>query len=307
MAGPNKGLLAAIAGVLVLGGVVGWRVLANGDSPVATSPAADASSAMSTPMTIEDMRKAAEAEPGDARLWQELGLALFNANRFDEASKAYGRATEADPESAVLWSSLGEARVMASDAEPLPAAALTAFNKAITLDQRDPRARYFLAVGKDLSGDHDGAIADWLALLADTPPGAPWETDVVRTIQQVGAINQIAVEERIVEASSGRNILPASALAPTDQPTRGPTREQMAAASKMSPAQQQNMAEGMVARLAERLESEPGDVEGWIMLMRSYRQLGRDGAARDARDKAIAANPEAKQQLREAAAMLGIG
>src|SRR3546814_15157019 len=85
---------------------------------------------------------------------------------------------------------------MASDSEPMPAAASEAFDKAIALDANDPRARYFLAVRKDIGGDHRGAIDDWFALLSDTPRGAPWEADLRRTIEQVGAIHKIEVEDR---------------------------------------------------------------------------------------------------------------
>ena len=66
------------------------------------------------------------------------------------------------------------------------------------------------------------------------------------------------------------------------------------------------MAEGMVARLATRLESNPRDPEGWIMLMRSYRTLGRDGEARAALGKALAANPGQREALESAAEALGI-
>src|SRR3546814_18677238 len=90
----------------------------------------------------------------------------------------------------------GEARVMASDSEPMPAAASEAFDKAIALDAKDPRARYFLAVRKDIGGDHQGAIADWFALLSDTTRGAPWEADLRRTIEQVGANNKIEAAGR---------------------------------------------------------------------------------------------------------------
>ena len=72
----------------------------------------------------------------------------------------------------------------------MPPAALEAFRKAAALDPKDPRARYFLAVEKDLAGDHEGALTAWLALLAETPPGAPWEADLERTIEQVGNVAQ---------------------------------------------------------------------------------------------------------------------
>jgi len=298
---PQKGTVAAIIALALLAGVVGWRVLDTRDGATEAPAAQDGA-----PLTIEALEAAANASPDDPQGWQRLGLALFGENRFAEAATAYERATVADPESPILWSALGEARVMASSTDPLPPAAITAFERALALDSGDARARYFMAVRRDLTGDHAGAIADWLALLADTPAGSPWEADLIRTIEQVGAINEIDVAPRIASASAARDILPAEALAGPAAQGRGPTAQEIAAASAISPTQQQEMAEGMVARLAARLQSEPDDVDGWIMLMRSYKQLGRDGDARNAQARAIAANPSAASQIGDAARMLNI-
>lgn len=298
----NKSLVIAIVAIAVLGSAIGWRMMGQGGG----EDALDAAAQGDLPL-FERLAAEAEADPSDPVKWQELGFALFSAGEFPRAADAYQKAVEAGPSSAVLWSALGEAQVMGSETDPLPASAVAAFEKALALDSKEPRARYFLAVKKDLGKDHEGAIADWLALLADTPPGAPWETSLVRTIQQVGAINQIEVESRIAEASSARNMLPPEAMAAAGAPPpRGPTPDQVAAAGALSPTQQQEMAEGMVARLATRLETQSDDVQGWIMLMRSYQNLGRTGEARRARDRAISANPAAKAQISEAAEALGI-
>src|SRR5690606_25933941 len=107
------------------------------------------------------LERRVEAEPHNAAAWQELGFAYFELGRFDDAATAYERATQAEPAGAVLWPSLGEARVMASERDPMPPAARQAFRKALALDREDPRARYFRAVEKDLAGDHQGAIANW--------------------------------------------------------------------------------------------------------------------------------------------------
>ena len=124
-------------------------------------------------------------------------------------------------------------------------------------------------------------------------------------IEQVGAINKIAVAERIAAALARRPAAEATA-APALAGIPGPTQEQIAAASAMRPAEQQAMAEEMVARLAARLEREPADVEGWVMLMRSYRILGRNDAARRALQSALAANPASSDELRSAAESLGV-
>ena len=135
------------------------------------------------------------------------------------------KAADASPRNAVLWSSLGEALVMASEDDPMPPRALAAFKKAASLDPKDARARYFLAVNRDIGGDHKGAIDDWLALLAETPPGAPWEADLKRTIEQVGKINNIDVAPRIAAALSKRPAPAHPAFdaipGPTQRATRG--------------------------------------------------------------------------------------
>ncbi len=108
--------------------------------------------------------------------------------------------------------------------------------------------------------------------------------------------------EQIAAAEEFRPDAPPPAMAAIP----GPTREQLAAASALRPAEQQDMAEGMVERLAARLEREPNDVDGWIMLMRSYRTLGRDGEARAALVRAVAANPGERDRLEAAAETLGV-
>lgn len=287
------GGLAALAALAIAAGAIGYRL-------VDTAPD-DGQGEVQPADPLAALERRAEAEPDNALAWQELGFAYFELGRFGEASTAYERATRVDPESAVLWSSLGEALVMASKRDPMPAEARQAFRKAIALDREEPRARYFMAVERDLAGDHEGAIADWLALLADTPAGAPWESDLQRTIEEVGKINGIEVRER-VEAARARRPAPLPQMAAIP----GPTQEQLAAASSLRPAEQQAMAESMVERLAARLEGDPADVEGWIMLVRSYQALGRTGDARGALGRAIAANPSDRETLESAAKTLGV-
>jgi cytochrome c-type biogenesis protein CcmH len=291
--------IAAIVAVAIAAGVIGYRIVA-ADRGGASPPAAAASASGS----IADLQQHAKAAPDDAGAWQQLGFAQFDAGNYAEAVNAYQHAAQISPGNAVLWSSLGEARVMASEHDPMPPAALDAFKRAVALDPKDPRARYFLAVEKDLKGDHQGAIADWLALLKDTPAGAPWDSDLQRTIEQVGKINKIEVAKQIAAATAKR---PAAAQPAGGMAIPGPTQDQLAAASSMPPSQQQAMAEGMVASLAAKMKANPSDVDGWIMLMRSYRQLGRDGDAKAALASGIAANPSHADELRSAAATLGLG
>lgn len=262
--------------------------------------------------TIEQLRAAAEASKDDAGPWSDLAFAYFQQGQFGEAATAYRRALAIAPDEAVLWSALGESLVLASERDPLPPEALQAFQKAVALDADDPRARYFLAAKKDIDKDHEGAIAAWLDLLADSPQGAPWEADLVRTIEQVGQMNAIDVAPRIAKAQAARKpalIAPGSGSVAGEAASstlRGPSAADVAAAGAMKPSEQRQMAEGMVAQLEERLQKEPKNLDGWVMLMRSRMTLGEPAKAKAALDAAVKANPGSAADLRAQAAALGI-
>ncbi|MET1110693.1 MAG: tetratricopeptide repeat protein [Allosphingosinicella sp.] len=233
-----------------------------------------------------------------AKDWRIVGWAYAQAGNAEEAASAYRKAAALEPGNAENWSSLGEAMQVAS-ATLVPEAA-DAFRKAIELDPSDPRARYFLAVQKDLGGDPRGAVEAWLAFLKDTPPGAPWEADLRRTIEQTAAKHRIDLAGRMPAAGT-------TGTATSGIP--GPTREQLAAASSLPPAEQAAMVEQMVARLENRLKANPKDEDGWIRLMRSRMALGDSSAAQAALRSGLAAfagNSDAAGRLKSAAAELGV-
>lgn len=300
----RTGLIAFLVATALVAGAIGYRAF----NPVISPEIVEANE--NAPLTIPELQARADADPLNSKAWQELAFAHFSAGGYGQAARAYRQAIEGDPDNAVLWSALGESRVMASERNPMPANAVTAFEKAINLDPTDPRARYFLGVRKDLAGDSRGAIKDWAALLKETPPGAVWEENLRRTIEQVGKINQIDTAPLLAKIDKERA---ASAPAVETVPTLtagnaipGPSQDQIAAARAISPSEQQSMAEGMVERLDTRLRSQPSDVNGWVMLMRSRMTLGQpDKAARALKD-AIAANPGQASRLRAEAAALGV-
>lgn len=239
-----------------------------------------------------------EAGSPAARDWRVVGWAYAEAGRPEEAAAAYRRAAQIEPDNAENWSSLGEVLQTASATVNPEAAA--AFEKALKLNPADPRARYFTAVLKDMHGDHERAVDDWIALLKDTPPGAPWEADLRRTIAQTAQRNGIDLAGRMPAPGSGA---PATAGIP------GPTPEQLAAAASIPPQQQDVMVQGMVERLADRLRANPKDADGWIRLMRSRMVLGETDAAGQALASALAAfrgDAATQSRLRSAAAELGV-
>jgi cytochrome c-type biogenesis protein CcmH len=238
----------------------------------------------------------ASAEDPRAADWRMVGWAYAEKGDGAASAAAYRKAAALEPGNAENWSSLGEALQSAST-KIVPEAA-SAFRKAIELDPSDPRARYFLAVQKDLGGDHTGAIADWAALLKDTPPGAPWQADLER------AIRQTAERYGIEMPAPGAAQAPAATAG-----IPGPTAGQLAAASSIPPGEQDAMARTMVDRLARRLQGNPRDADGWIRLMRSRAVLNDPAGASRALQSGLAAfadDAAAQGRLRSAAAQLGL-
>ncbi len=254
---------------------------------------------------ISGLEAKLKAQPNDADGWRMLGWAFFESGKYAEAATAYARATQLEPGKSEYWSSLGEARVLAGPGN-VTADAKAAFEKAFKLDPKDPRSRYFLAVEKDMSGNHKGAIDDWLALLAETPSGAPWEADVRRLIADVGAKEKIEVASRLAAI---RPAPPAAGASIATAAIPGPTPEQMRSASQLPKGQQDLMVQSMVDGLAAKLKANPANESGWIMLMRSRVQLGEVAKAKAALESAKSAfnnDPAATKRLIAAARELGV-
>ena len=100
-----------------------------------------------------------------------------------------------------------------------------------------------------------------------------------------------------------------AALDKPNEPSPGPSQEQIAAATQIPAEQRDAMVLGMVERLSERLRREGGDPEGWARLVRSYLVLGKpqnaQAAALDGR-RALGGDPEKLRRLNELLKDLGI-
>lgn len=242
---------------------------------------------------ISQLEERLKQDPESVEGWRLLALSYAGTGRYADAARAYERVTALDPEKAEHWSSLGEALALA-DQRRLSSQALAAFQRAIQIDPKDPRARFFLGMAKVEKGDPGGAAEDWMALLKDSPSDAPWAASVRQKIEEVAAANAIDVTDRLAA-------LPAAA---------GPTQAQVEAAAKLTPEQQDAMVRQMVESLAARLRANPKDPQGWLRLMRAQMVLGDASAATNAlRDAKAAYGDDASQQeaFTNAGRALGIG
>lgn len=250
---------------------------------------------------IAQLESQMQQHPDNAEGWRMLGWSYLQTGRNEKAAEAYGKAAALDPKNADYLSAQAEATVLVAQGTVTPIAQ-GLFRKALAVDPADPRARYYLALAKDQSGDREGAMNDWVALIRSAPADAPWLPDVRGMVERVAAERKIDLSGRLPPAAASAG--PAAAPAP-----RGPTPEQMAQAQSMSEGDRAQMIQGMVSGLAARLKQNPRDLAGWQQLMRARMVLGQTARAaadyKDARN-AFAGSPAEQQALRQAAEQLGV-
>jgi cytochrome c-type biogenesis protein CcmH len=200
--------------------------------------------------------------PNDGPGWEVLAPVYMRLSRFDDAVDARKKALKLNGESATREADLGEAEAAAANGV-VTAEAKAAFERSVSSDPHEPKARYFLGLAAEQDGKSEQAAAMWRALLADAPAGAQW----VEFVRQALA------------RTTGAQVAAA-----------GPSPNDIAAASDLSGDQRRDMVRGMVARLADRLHGNGADVDGWLRLVRAYVVL-------DERDKAKEAAADAKRAL----------
>jgi cytochrome c-type biogenesis protein CcmH len=230
---------------------------------------------------IEKLEEHLRKTPGDLKGWTMLARSLYSVSRFGEAASAYANALALAPDRADLMALQAESLSFANDGLITPKARQL-FAQAAASDPKNARALYYLALAKLQSGQRREALDDWRALAAGAAPDAPW----LATLRQ-----RIA---RIQAELDGDGTAPAPQAAPGPQATPGPTASDVKAAQSMSAKDRGAMIRSMVQRLADRLEKEPNDADGWRRLGRAYGVLGEQQKSRDALARAAALQPAAK-------------
>ncbi|TZG24739.1 tetratricopeptide repeat protein [Sphingomonas montanisoli] len=310
-------LLAALIAVVAVG-ITQYRKYKSANPEPTADSSAPAGPVADVASMIASLEKRLQSNPDDAEGWNMLGWSYYSTGRYADAATAYGRAIKIDPRNATYWSALGEVEVLAGPGGITPKA-VEAFGKALAIDPKDFRARYFMGVKKDQDGKHQEAIDDWIALVKEAPAGAPWEDAVRDLIAKASKEHNIDVAGRVppkriapmADVGGGMGGMPVTgsgAQVATDG-IPGPSAGDMQAAAGMTTGQQNEMIAGMVGKLEARLASNPRDSKGWIFLMRARMVLNEPDKARKALadGKAAFAGDKAEQaRIDEAAKALGV-
>ncbi len=286
--------LTAIAALLLVPIGAGALYLALGSPQLPGEPLQARLNATHNGRTIEGLVAQVEAHlarnPNDARGYEVLAPVYLQLGRYQDAVRARRKVLALSGETAGRQADLGEA-LMAAANGVVTAEAKAAFERALALDAKDYKARFFVGMAAEQDGDMAKAASTWNALLKDAPPGAPWAPMVRRALVQIGATP------------------PADAAAPPAANAPGPSAADVAAASKMTTQDRGAMIRGMVARLADRLRQNGDDIAGWQRLLRAYMVLNeRDkahAAAADAR-KALSRDPAKLRQIEDTIKSLGL-
>jgi cytochrome c-type biogenesis protein CcmH len=268
----------AIAAMVLLSIGTGSLYLALGSPSLPGQPLSARKDNHSIDTLVAQVEGHLAQNPDDGRGWEVIAPVYLRLGRFDDAVKARRKALALNGESSERLADLGEALTAAADGTVSPEAK-TDFDRAVALNGDNVKARYFVGLAAEQGGRPADAATIWRGMLARAPADASWAQFIKDEI------------ERVTGAPSG------------------PSLDDIAAASNLSPDQRFAMIRGMVERLAERLSHDGSDVEGWLRLVRSYMVLGEKDKARDAVAEArrvLTGEPEKLRRIDDLVKGLGL-
>jgi cytochrome c-type biogenesis protein CcmH len=219
--------------------------------------------------------------PTDAQGWLVLAPAYRGMGRYGDAAQAFARALALVPAEPGLLTDFGETLVMAEDGL-VTARARDAFTQALEFDPGNAKALFYSALADRQDGKHNDALATWRAMLEGAPADAPWRPAVERQM-----------------ASLERELSGAPQLSETD----------LASARDLESGDREAMIRGMVDGLAQRLEQDGNDLQGWLRLANARMVLGeRDAAvaALHSAEQQFSGDPESMGRIAEARSALGL-
>lgn len=259
---------------------------------------------------VEQLATRMKTDPGNIEGWSLLARSYRQVDRFQDALEAYRHVLSLNPEGGEAYANFGEMSVKVAGERVNPDAR-EAFTTALRRDRSEPRARFYLGLAAAQDGDARTAIAIWRELTAGAPPDAPWQEMVRKQMFQVAqsaAVMPMSVEPRhpLDDAPANDSASAPVAMAPQPADPNDINSPDVGAIKNQFSNENLAQIQAMVGSLAGRLENNPDDYNGWLMLGRSYTVLRNSDGAKKAFQKAIALKPNAVDpKLNYAAVVLG--
>lgn len=242
---------------------------------------------------IKQLRETVAARPNDLQGHALLAQHETNAGNYKAGYTAQQRVIELSgaEASADAYADLAEMMILTAGGYVSPEAEQALAN-AIERNPRHGPARYYWGQMLAQVGRPDVAYRVWVNTLQDAPAGAPW-ADAIRA-----QINDLAFRAGVFNQPD---------LSTPAQP--GPDQDDVNAAAELSAEERQEMIQGMVNQLSDRLATEGGTPQEWARLIAALGVLGdaqRAIAIRDEAETVFAGNREALELIDAAALRAGI-
>jgi cytochrome c-type biogenesis protein CcmH len=279
---------AALAGVIAIGSAglyakYGTPTLS--DQPLEARLSAPPSQ-QPLAIQISNTERRLRANPDSAADWADIAPKYFRTMQFDKAAHAFRRAIRLGGQDEEKLLGLFEALVYSNEGN-ISAEAKTVLDTATAKYPKSLRARAWLAIRNTQEGKKAEAEQIYREMLSENPPGG-WKGLIYK---QLAALNEDS------EAPAAGNSQP-SAKAPAT--ANAPMVSKAPKTAEAPAANQAPSIDSLVERLAARLKQNGADLNGWVMLIRSYSILNQPDKVQEAADSArkqFASDPEALKKI----------
>lgn len=217
--------------------------------------------------------------PEDPRGWAYLANLEMSIGNFQGASEALYNAQKLAPDQFDFMLMYAESLIMASNERVTPAALLV-LNKAAALDPTHPGTKYYLALAEFQAGEIETAHNEWVEIREGLNKENP-----------LYALVDFWIGKAEVELGL------ATALPETRMPSI--SQEQAEIIQNMNADEQQELIRQMVMQLADKMEQNPTNIEGWLRLSQAYTVLGQKEDAIKAIESAIENAPNNQKFILE--------
>ncbi len=258
-------------------------------APSGTHPGGETAVPMDS--AIQTLESRLADNPDDIDGWILLARSYGSGGNMQKAAEAYAKAVPLTDRHPMILADWAEARLMARDGNFTPEI-FEDFIEAREKDPALPKPWFYIGLDKAMAGDFKNAVQHWTDLLAIAPPSAPFVPAVRAQIDRAATdggfdATSITPSESALQiaAQVAARTDAAPTMPPAVEPPRGPTQEDIEAAQEMTPDEQLNFIRSMVQSLADRLEDNPNDAQGWERLIRAYEVLGETDKAAAARER----------------------
>ncbi len=300
-------LALSIAALVSIGSVALYGVLSEPTRLVDPGAAAAREQQAEIERLVARLKERLAADPTSQEGWRLYARTSAALADWDTAINAYQRAMSLGDGTVDTLAAYGEVLVARARGTVIPLARET-FRTVLAREPDNGMARFYLAIAAGQDGQPAQAIRGLQVLAAEMPADAPVRAEIARRVAgfaqeagmappalppgqapvpRTGGVPPPGAPPGAPLAAGPRAGMPAapSTGAPPNAP-RGPDQATIDAAASMPAADRTQMIRGMVARLAERLEQEPNDLDGWLRLGQSWMVLNEPEKAADAYERA---------------------